>query len=121
MSASWRGPAQFAGAALILTVVAMWATQPPAGCAMQPEPRRHLDLDRTVDREHLATDLADSDRVSRRWAAQQEPAASDVSRAPAVAVDAESCHARLVRQIMTTHDVTPSQVLTATARPRLPG
>ena len=119
MSTSWRGPAQFAGAALILTVAAMWATQPPAGCAMKPEPRRHLDLDRTVDREHLATDLAESGRVSRRWGAQREPAASDRSREPALDLDAASCHDRLVRQIMTTHDVTPSQVLTATAR--LPG
>ena len=117
MSAPWRGPAQFAAATLILTVVAMWATQPPAGCAMKPEPRRHLDLDRTVDREHLATDLAESDRVSRRWAAPSEPAAAGGSREPAGDVDAASCHARLVRQIMTIHDVTQSQVLTATARP----
>ena len=119
MSASWRGPAQFAGAALVLTVVAMWATQPPAGCAMKPEPRRHLDLDRTVDREHLVTDLAESERVSRRQAAPPGPAASAGRREPATDGDAGSCHARLVRQIMTTHDVTPSQVLTATAR--LPG
>jgi hypothetical protein len=117
VSASWRGPAQFAGAALVLTVVAMWATPPPAGCAMNPEPLRHLDLDRTVDREHLVTDLAESDRVSRRWAAQTEPAGSGGRREPATDGDAQSCHARLVRQIMTTHDVTEAQVLTATARP----
>ena len=115
---AWHGPARFAGATLVLTVVAMWATQPPSGCAMKPEPRRRLDLDRTVDREHLVTDLAESERVSRRWAAPPEPAAtaSDRSREPAIQVDAESCHARLVRQIMTTHDVTPSQVLAATTR-----
>jgi hypothetical protein len=103
--------------ALILTILAMWATQPPAGCAMKPEPRRHLDLDRTVDREHLTTDLAESDRVSRRWAARPGPAASGSGREPAIDPDAESCHASLVRQIMATHGVTSSQVLTATARP----
>ena len=85
---------------------------------MKPEPRRYLDLDRTVDREHLVTDLAESERVARRWSAQPEPAASDRGREPAIQVDAESCHARLVRQIMTTHDVTPSQVLAATTRRR---
>ena len=116
MSASWRGPAQFAGVALILTILTMWATQPPAGCAMKPEPRRHLDLDRTVDREHLATDLAEAGRVSRRRAVQPGPAPPD-GRAAAGDVDAESCHASLVRQIMATHGVTSSQVLTATARP----
>jgi hypothetical protein len=103
VSASWRGPAQFAGAALVLTVVAMWATQPAAGCAMRSESRRHLNLDRIVDREHLATDLAESERIARRYSTQPGG-------------DSESCHAELVRQIMTTHEVTTAQVLAATAR-----
>jgi len=107
MSASWRGPAQFASAALVLTVVAMWATRPAAAvCAMRSESRRHLTLDRTVDREHLATDLAESARIARRYSAQPGG-------------DSERCHAELVRQIMTTHDVTTAQVLAAT--PRTPG
>jgi hypothetical protein len=97
VAAAWRGPAQFAGAALVVTVVAMWAAQPPSGCVMQPEPRRHLNLDRTVDREHLATDLAQSERIARRYAADPD-------------ADGESCRAGLVRQIMTTHDLTPAQV-----------
>jgi hypothetical protein len=117
VSTSWRGPAQFAGAALVLTVAAMWAAQPPAGCTMPPEPRRHLNLDRTVDREHLATDLAESERVARRYAAQPGPTASGGTVAPAIHLDAESCRAGLVRQIMATHDVTPAQVLAATPRP----
>jgi hypothetical protein len=104
MSASWRGPAQFAGAALVLTVAAMWAAQPPSGCAMRSEPHRHLSLDRTVDREHLATDLAESERVARRFSAQPE-------------TDGRSCRDELIRQIMTTHDVTPDQVIAATPRP----
>ena len=83
---------------------------------MTPEARRHLNLDRTVDREHLATDLAESERIARRYAAQPEPAASDVTREAAIHADGESCHASLVRQIMTTHDVTPAEMLAATAR-----
>jgi hypothetical protein len=43
-----------AGAALIVTLLAMWATRPPPACAMAPEPHRHLDLERGVDREHRA-------------------------------------------------------------------
>ena len=116
MSTSWRGPAQFAGAALVLTVAAMWAAQPPSGCTMRSEPHRHLNLDRTVDREHLATDLAESERVARRYAAPPEPTASGRTGEPAIHADTESCHAGLVRQIMTTHDVTAAQVLAATAR-----
>ena len=82
----------------------MWATQPPAGCAMRSEPRRHLNLDRTVDREHLATDLAESERIARRYSAQPDGNGES------------SCHAGLVRQIMTTHDLTAAQMLAATSR-----
>ena len=71
---------------------------------MRSEPHRHLNLDRTVDREHLATDLAESERIARRYAAQPEG-------------DDESCRAELVRQIMAAHDVTPAQMLAVTARP----
>ena len=115
MSTSWRGPAQFTGAALVLTVAAMWAAQPPSGCTMRAEPHRRLNLDRTVDREHLATDLAEAERVARRYAAPPETA-SGRTGAPAIDADTGSCHAGLVRQIMTTHDVTAAQVLAATAR-----
>jgi hypothetical protein len=104
MASSWRGPAQFAGVALVLTVAAMWAAQPSSGCAMRSEPHRHLNLDRTVDREHLATDLAESERIARRYAAQPE-------------ADGESCRAELIRQIMAAHDVTPAQMLAVTTRP----
>jgi hypothetical protein len=103
MAASWRGPAQFAGAALVLTVAAMWAAQPPSGCAMRSEPHRQLNLDRTVDREHLVTDLAESERVARRYSAQPD-------------ANGETCRAGLVRQIMATHDVTPAEMLEATGR-----
>jgi hypothetical protein len=113
VSTSWRGPAQFAGAALVLTVAAMWAAQPPSGCTMRAEPQRHLNLDRTVDREHLATDLAESERVARRYAARPQPTASGE---PAIQPETESCHAALVRQIMTAHDVTAAEVLAASAR-----
>jgi hypothetical protein len=88
---------------------------------MRSEPRRHLDLDRTVDREHLATDLAESERIARRYSAQREPTASGGTREPAIHADAESCHAGLVRQIMAAHDVTTAQVLAATSRAPDPG
>jgi hypothetical protein len=83
---------------------------------MRSEPHRHLNLDRTVDREHLATDLAESERIARRSSAQPEPTASGGTDEPAVHADAESCHAGLIRQIMTTHDVSAAQVLAATSR-----
>ena len=85
-----------------MTVVAMWAAQPPSGCAMRLEPRRHLDLARTVDREHLAADLAEIERIVRRHTALPDG-------------NGEACHAGLVRQIMTTHDLTPAQVRAATS------
>ena len=71
---------------------------------MTPEPRRHLDLDRIVDREHLITGMlvSDSERMSRRWAALPDTAASDRSREPAMQVDAETAvMPGLVGQIMT--------------------
>jgi hypothetical protein len=119
MLSSWRGPAQFAGAALIITFVALWATRPPPICDMTLEPHSHLDLDRTVDREHLAADIGASGRIARRYSVQMSAHSAGAPEAPARTSDedAERCHARLAQQIMTTHDLTLAQILTAARRP----
>jgi hypothetical protein len=112
---SWRGPAQFAAAALVLTIVALWATGPRPTCNMTLEPHSHLDLDRTVDREHLAADIEASGRIARRYSAHisAHPAGADQPSAAASETGEEQCHARLAQQIMTTHDLTLAQILSA--------
>jgi hypothetical protein len=99
--------------------VALWATRPPPACDMTLEPHSHLNLDRTVDREHLAADIGASGRIARRYSVQMS-AQSAGAREPAAQVsdaDAERCHARLAQQIMTTHDLTLAQILAAARRP----
>jgi hypothetical protein len=119
---AWRGPAQFAVAALIVTIVALWATRPPPTCDMTVEPHSHLNLDRVVDREHLAADIGASGRIARRYLTQmpEHPAgAHDApvqARAQAPDTDDQQCHARLTQQIMTTHDLTLAQILAAARR-----
>jgi hypothetical protein len=61
------------GVALLFTLLAMWATGPAASCTLAPEPHQRLDLDRLVDREHLATDVREIARVARRYAARTAP------------------------------------------------
>jgi hypothetical protein len=119
MLSSWRGPLQFAAAALIVTVVALWATRPPPTCDMTLEPHSHLDLDRAVDREHLAADIEASGRIADRYAAHSAPRSAGDHEGPPQASDhdAEQCHTRLARQIMTTHDLTLAQMLAAARRP----
>jgi hypothetical protein len=117
---AWRGPAQLAGAALIVTIVVLWATRPPPSCDMTVEPHSHLDLARMVDREHLAADIGASGRIARRYRAQLPEQIAGAHEAPAQALaqtpdtDDEQCHARLAEQIMTTHDVTLAQIVAAT-------
>ena len=118
MQSSWRGPTQFAAGALIVTVVALWATRPAPTCDMTVEPHSHLDLDRMVDREHLAADIEASGRIARRYGAQTPAPAAGAHEPPARAPDTddEQCHARLAQQIMTTHDLTLPQILAAARR-----
>ncbi len=110
-----------AGAALIVTLLAMWATRPPPICARTVEPHRHLDLNRGVDREHLATDVGETARIARRYAARiaRPPADANSPSSPPTANDvAERCQASLSRQLMDAHDVTLEQVRAATLRER---
>src|SRR5713226_6510621 len=93
------------GAAVLYTVVAMWATQPPYTCAMVYEPHRQLDLERDVDREHLAGDAGAIGRMARRYARHGAGSVSVVTQ----------CEETLARNLTTTHEVSLSQVRTAIA------
>jgi hypothetical protein len=112
--------ATVAGAALIVTLVAMWGARPPPTCAMAPEPHRHLDLERGVDREHLDTDVREAARIARRYAAHVAAAQPDGGSLPGPAVNdvAEQCQASLSRHLMDAHDVTLEQVRAATSNTR---
>jgi hypothetical protein len=105
--------------ALAITVIALWATRPPPTCDMTLEPHSHLNLDRTVDREHLAADIAASGRIAERYSTQTSARPVDPRRLPSgpPGAEAEQCHARLAQQIMATHDLTLAQILTATRSP----
>jgi hypothetical protein len=89
---AWRGPAQFAFCVLVLTLIVMALTRPAAVCEMVSEPRRHIDVSRDVDREHLESRRRDADRIARRFAAQT-PAG------PGSAAADEACRAKLERQL----------------------
>jgi hypothetical protein len=114
---SWRGPAQFATITLLMTIGAMWATRPPPACEMPLESHRHLDLTRVVDREHLATDISDSERIARRYIAHLSSAPPGVSPGPAAQpFTADQCVLRLHEQIMTGHEVAPAEFVAAIPR-----
>ena len=99
------------GVALVFTLLAMWAAGPGASCQLAPEPHQRLDLDRLVDREHLATDVREVARVARRYAARA---------APPDGIDATiaQCEETLDVQLVTAHDVTMEQVRSASTRER---
>ena len=99
------------GVVLLVTVLAMWATRPAASCELAAEPHRHLNLDRLVDREHLATDVREIARVARRYAARAAPPAE-------VGETIAQCEDKLNGQLVTAHDVTIEQVRSATTRER---
>jgi hypothetical protein len=111
---SWRGAARFGAIALLVMIVAMWATRPPTTCEMPRESHRHLDLGHIVDREHLTTDISDSERIARRYADYLAAAPAAEREPTSQTLDADQCLARLHRQIMAVHDVTPAQVVAAT-------
>jgi hypothetical protein len=99
------------GVALLFTLLAMWAAGPAASCELAPEPQQRLNLDRLVDREHLATDVREIARLARRYAART---------APATGIDAAilQCEEKLDGQLVTAHDLTIEQVRSATTRER---
>jgi hypothetical protein len=87
-----------AGTALLVMLLAMWATGTASSCVVTQEPHRRLSLERVVDREHLARDVRESARIARRYAAH----AVGTSGADGAS---ERCEATLDGQIMRAHDV----------------
>ena len=99
------------GVALLVTVLAMWAIRPSALCELAPEPHRRLDLDRVVDREHLASDVREIARLARRYAAPGGPPGG-------LDETVTQCEDKLDGQLVTTHDLTLEQVRSAATRER---
>src|SRR6266446_1774657 len=61
--------ATVAGTAILVMLLAMWATRPDPSCALTREPHRRLAVERVVDSEHLANDVREIGRIARRHAA----------------------------------------------------
>ena len=98
-----------AGTALLVMLLAMWATGTASTCVVTPEPHRRLNLERDVDREHLARDVRESVRIARRYTLRTVTT-SDAGSA------SERCEATLDRQIMAAHDVTLDEIREAASR-----
>jgi hypothetical protein len=99
------------GVALVVTILALWAIRPSALCELAAEPHRRLDLDRVVDREHLAADVRGIARLARHYGLRAAPlAATDQTVA--------QCEDTLDGQLVTAHDLTVEQVRSAATRER---
>lgn len=104
-----------AGTALLVMLLAMWATRPPPSCEIGSEPRQRLNLERIVDREHLARDVRETERTVRRYLARATATSAGGNGPVTTPADslADACRATLTRQLMTTHHVTIEQVRAA--------
>ena len=82
--------------------LAMWVAQPSRSCVLIEEPRRHLHLDRQLDREHLQRDGLKIRAVARRYA----------SGLSSQSVDGETakCEGTLARHLAAAHDVPVEEV-----------
>jgi len=94
-------------AALVFMALAMWVAQPSRSCVLIEEPRRHLYLDRQLDREHLQRDGLKIRAAARRYA----------SGLSAQSVDREiaKCEETLARHLAAAHDVPVEEVFGAIA------
>lgn len=92
------GAAALLGAMLLV----MWAQDSPATCAVSFEVPRRLQLNRQVDREHLAADGASAVRAARRYTSGT--AAGEQQRRFL------ECEDQLVSGIAATHGVSARQV-----------
>jgi hypothetical protein len=100
--------ATLAAAGLLYTIVVMWATQPPYTCALIPERARQLNLEHSVDREHLDSDARQIPRMARRYAMHLRASThNDISDVERVVYQ---CAETLTRDVMKTHDVTREQM-----------
>lgn len=89
--------------AFLVMLLAMWATGTASSCVVTQEPHRRLNLERVVDREHLARDVRESARTARRYAARSAGASGTDGAS-------ERCAATLDGQIMTAHDVSLEEI-----------
>jgi len=96
--APWIEMSALGGGLIVAMLFAMWARQPPAGCARHPETPRRIELSSDMDREHLSNDLASADRIARRYAAASSRADDQQTRFL-------ECHDTLLQQIASTHGV----------------
>ena len=101
--AAWFELSLVAGGLVVVMLVAMWAQHPDASCTLSLEAPRVLILRRETDREHLATDLASSARIARRYMLATEDPAEQHTRFV-------SCEATLAQQIATRHGLSPELV-----------
>jgi hypothetical protein len=92
----------FGAAALLGAMLVVWAQHGPATCAVSFEALRRLQLNRQVDREHLAADGASAVRAARRYTAGT--AAGEQQRRVL------ECEDLLVSRIAATHGVSVDQV-----------
>jgi hypothetical protein len=92
-----------AAAAFLVMLLAMWATGTASSCVVSQEPHRRLNLERVVDREHLARDVRESARTARRYAA------GSVGTSGADGAS-DRCETTLDGQIMTAHDVSLEEI-----------
>jgi hypothetical protein len=110
-----------AATAILVMLLAMWASRPDSSCVPTTEPHRRLALERVVDSEHLASDEREIGRIARRYAAAQiATTQTKGDDPPASALDdlVRQCEAGLAGQLVTTHDVTIDQVREAASRER---
>jgi len=108
---AWLELALTASAALVAALLVMWAQAPTTDCVMPFEASRRLVLDRQVDREHLARDLASADRVARRHDARASRSADPSSIQP------RGCEDTLLQTIAERHGLA-ADVVRASARDR---
>jgi hypothetical protein len=119
--------ATVAGTAILVMLLAMWASRPDSSCVLTREPHRRLALERAVDSEHLARDVREIGRIALRYAAAHAARSSSVIPAHTEGDNPSSsalgdlirpCEAGLERELMTTHDVTVDQMREAASRER---
>jgi hypothetical protein len=82
-------------ALMVGMLLVMWA-ETPSGCEWPGEAPRQLVLTRSLDREHLARDLASATRIARRYAASTPDNGNRGGRA-------SECEAALIGQIRSSH------------------
>lgn len=92
------------GAGLVgVMFVAMWADRAPSNCTLRPEAARPLNLTRVLDREHLARELAEVERVSRRVAGPPTASAGEQ-------VQFDRCEAALLQELQARHGLSPDDL-----------